>query len=126
MLVWAPENLIEHLTPTPLLFVTTGGYDPYHTLDDVQIAYRRAGEPKRLEILPYDVVGLYLEPGLGEAMKLAISWFDRYEALGSSAHPFPHHADDGFGEGASSVIENQTSSELLASQGFQTKTLRGQ
>jgi pimeloyl-ACP methyl ester carboxylesterase len=78
MLVWAPENLIEHLTPTPLLFVTTGGYDPYHTLDDVQIAYRRAGEPKRLEILPYDVVGLYLEPGLGEAMKLAISWFDRY------------------------------------------------
>lgn len=78
MLVWAPENLIEHLTPTPLLFVTTGGYDPYHILDDVQIAYHRAGEPKRLEILPYDVVGLYLEPGLGEAMKLAISWFDQY------------------------------------------------
>ena len=41
-------------------------------------AFRKAGEPKRLEILPYDVVGLYVEPGLGEAMGHAVEWFDRY------------------------------------------------
>lgn len=78
MLLWAPEHFIEHLAPTPLLMIANGGYDPYHTLDEVQIAYHKAGEPKRLEVLPYDMMGLYIEPGLGEAMGLAIDWFDRY------------------------------------------------
>lgn len=78
LLLWAPEHFIEYLAPTPLLMVANGGYDPYHTLDEVQIAYRKAGEPTRLEVLPYDMIGLYVEPGLGEAMRLAIDWFDHY------------------------------------------------
>jgi acetyl esterase/lipase len=78
MLMWAPENYIEYLAPTPLLMVANGGYDPYHTLDEVQIAYKKAGEPKRLEVLPYDMVGLYMDPGLEESMRLTIDWFDKY------------------------------------------------
>ncbi len=78
MLAFAPENFIEYLAPTPLLMVANGGYDPYHTLDEVQIAYQKAGEPKRLEVLPYDVLGLYTGPGLEEAVGLAVDWFDRY------------------------------------------------
>ncbi|CAG4884799.1 conserved protein of unknown function [Georgfuchsia toluolica] len=78
MLIWAPMNFVEHIAPTPLRIVTNGGYDIHHALDSIQEAYRRAGEPKDLSILNYDVVGLYIEPGRGEAMRLAIDWFDKY------------------------------------------------
>ncbi|MER6950835.1 alpha/beta fold hydrolase [Nonomuraea sp. NPDC000554] len=78
LLTFAPENLIERLAPTPLLMIANGGWDPYHVLEEAQSAFARAGEPKRLEILPYDVLGLYTGPGLEEAMGLAIDWFDRY------------------------------------------------
>jgi len=37
-----------------------------------------ASRPKHLEVLPYDVLGLYTGPGLDEAMALATDWFDRY------------------------------------------------
>lgn len=77
-LLFAPENVIEHLAPTPLLMVANGGYDPYHSLDEVQSAYAKAGEPKRLVVLPYDVLGLYAEPGLSEALGLAIDWYDEH------------------------------------------------
>ena len=40
-------------------------------------AFRKAGEPKWLEILPCDVVGLYIEPGLRDD-GIAVEWFDRY------------------------------------------------
>jgi hypothetical protein len=78
LLVWAPEYFIEHIAPRPLLIVTNGAYDLHHPLEHIQIAFRKAGEPKRLELLPYDVVGLYVEPGLVEAMRHAIERFDRY------------------------------------------------
>ncbi|MEU5762357.1 alpha/beta fold hydrolase [Nocardia sp. NPDC047648] len=78
LLTFAPENLIHRLAPTPLLMVANGGWDPYHMLEEAQSAFARAGEPKRLEVLPYDVLGLYTGPGLDEAMALAVDWFDRY------------------------------------------------
>lgn len=85
LLQWVPEHFIEYLAPTPLLMVANGGYDPYHTLDEVQIAYRKAGEPKRLEVLPYDMMGLYMGQGQAEAMHLAIDWFDKYLRRGHLA-----------------------------------------
>ncbi|MEV0353035.1 alpha/beta fold hydrolase [Nonomuraea sp. NPDC050680] len=78
MLTFAPENLIHRLAPTPLLMIANGGWDPYHMLEEAQSAFDKAGEPKRLEVLPYDVLGLYTGPGLEEAMALAIDWFDLY------------------------------------------------
>lgn len=78
MLMFAPENLVERLAPTPLLMIANGGYDPYHSLGEAQSVYRHAGEPKRMEVLPYDVLGLYTGEGLTEAMGLAVDWFDRY------------------------------------------------
>ncbi|MFI0420976.1 alpha/beta hydrolase [Spongiactinospora sp. 9N601] len=78
LLTFAPENLIHRLAPTPLLMIANGHYDPYHVLEEAQSAFAKAGEPKRLEILPYDVLGLYTGPGLEEAMELAVDWFDRY------------------------------------------------
>lgn len=78
LLTFAPEDLIQRLAPTPLLMVANGGWDPYHMLEEAQSAFAKAGEPKRLEVLPYDVLGLYTGPGLDEAMALAVDWFDRY------------------------------------------------
>ncbi|AIJ26847.1 hypothetical protein [Amycolatopsis methanolica] len=74
LLTFAPEVLIHRLSPTPLLMIANGGWDPYHMLEEAQSAC----EPKRLEVLPYDVLGLYTGPGLDEAMALAVDWFDRY------------------------------------------------
>ncbi|GGS82699.1 hypothetical protein ACFFV7_45285 [Nonomuraea spiralis] len=76
LLTFAPANLIHRLAPTPLLMIANGGWDPYHILEEAQSAFDRAGEPKRLEVLPYDVLGLYTGPGLDEAMTLAVDWFD--------------------------------------------------
>lgn len=91
MLLWAPVHFIDRLAPTPLLMISNGGYDPYHSLDQVQTAFHQAGEPKRLEVLPYDVLGLYTGPGLLEAVGLAIEWFDTYlstdRLVGATAAP---------------------------------------
>ncbi|MFI6502472.1 alpha/beta hydrolase [Nonomuraea typhae] len=73
----APAHL-RRLAPTPLIMIANGHDDPYHVLEEAQSAFAKAGEPKRLEILPYDVLGLYTGPGLEEAMELAVGRFDRY------------------------------------------------
>ncbi|GAA3089762.1 alpha/beta hydrolase [Streptosporangium carneum] len=78
LLTFAPEDLVHRLAPTPLLMIANGGWDPYHMLDEAQSAFAKAGEPKRLEVLPYDVLGLYTGPGLEKAMSLAVDWFDLY------------------------------------------------
>ncbi|WP_406636590.1 alpha/beta hydrolase [Amycolatopsis sp. WGS_07] len=78
LLTFAPEHLIHRLAPTPLLMIANGGWDPYHVLEEAQSAFAKAGEPKRLEVLPYDVLGLYTGPGLEEAMALAVDWFDQH------------------------------------------------
>ncbi|WP_026923855.1 alpha/beta hydrolase [Glycomyces arizonensis] len=91
MLTFAPEHLISRLAPTPLLMIANGGWDPYHALEEAQSAFAKAGEPKRLEVLPYDVLGLYTGPGLDEAMSMATDWFDRYlrQARRATATPTP-------------------------------------
>lgn len=78
MLIWAPEAMIDMIAPTPMLIVTNGLLDLHHPLDKIQDAFRRAGEPKKLVILPYDVRGLYDEPGMGEAMAEAVAWYDQH------------------------------------------------
>jgi hypothetical protein len=63
VLLWAPITVIHRLAPTPLLMVT-GVEDSVHAIDEVLKAYERAWEPKRLDLLPVDEVGLSIEPGL--------------------------------------------------------------
>jgi hypothetical protein len=64
VLLWAPIHLIHRLAPSPLLMVT-GVEDSVHAIDEVLKAYERAWQPKRLELLPVDEIGLSIEPGLG-------------------------------------------------------------
>lgn len=73
-----PDHIIGQIAPRALRIVTNAGYDLHHPLELIQDAFARAREPKSLVLLPYDTVGLYAEPGLGEAMRHAIEWFDTH------------------------------------------------
>ena len=75
---FVPENVIHQIAPRPICIVATAGYDMIHPMEMVQEAFRKAGEPKKLALLPYDQLGLYSEPGRGEAMRAAIDWFNQY------------------------------------------------
>jgi hypothetical protein len=88
LLLWAPVNFIHRLAPTPLLMIT-GKHDTVHPIDDVLVAFWKAREPKRLELLPYDEVGLSIEPGLGESMMFAVEWFDDHLRIARPFRPSP-------------------------------------
>jgi uncharacterized protein len=92
VLLWAPINLIHRLAPTPLLMVT-GVEDAIHAVDEVLKAYDRAWEPKRLELLPYDEVGLSIEPGLGSSMSLAVDFFEEHLRTAPRFVPSPTAAE---------------------------------
>lgn len=77
---YAPEEVVGRIAPRPVLFI--------HCADDVLVPpeesiamYERAGEPKRLVLLPgrshYDV---YSGAGFAEVMAEATAWFSQYLA----------------------------------------------
>jgi fermentation-respiration switch protein FrsA (DUF1100 family) len=73
-----PESVIHLISPRPLCIVVTAGYDMIHPIEHILDAYQKANEPKKLALLPYDQTGFYTEPGRGEAMRVAIDWFNQY------------------------------------------------
>lgn len=91
-LLWAPINLIHRLAPTPLLMIT-GVEDSVHAIDEVLRAYERAWEPKRLELLAVDEIGLSIEPGLGMSMTLAVDFFDEHLRKAPGFVPSPSAAE---------------------------------
>ena len=88
VLLWAPVHLIHRLAPTPLLFVT-GVDDPVHAVDEVLRAYDQAWEPKRLELLEVDELGLSIQAGLGRSMGLAAEFFDQHLRRAPLFRPSP-------------------------------------
>lgn len=75
---FSPESVIHQISPRPLCIVVTARYDMVHPIEHILDAYRKANEPKKLALLPYDQLGLYTEPGRGDAMRVAIDWFNQY------------------------------------------------
>ena len=73
-----PESVIHLISPRPLCMVVTAGYDMIHPIDQILDAYNKAYEPKKIALLPYDQTAFYSEPGRGEAMRVAIDWFNQY------------------------------------------------
>ncbi|MGD0075278.1 MAG: alpha/beta hydrolase [Candidatus Binataceae bacterium] len=73
-----PEAVIHQISPRPLCIVVTARYDMIHPIEHVLDAYHKANEPKKLALLPYDQLGFYTEPGRGDAMRVAIDWFNQY------------------------------------------------
>ena len=75
---WYPARFAERVAPTPMQFVGANGSDIYHDLQQMTQVLNSAGEPKRLVVLGYDGMGMYVEPGLGDAMRATIGWFDHH------------------------------------------------
>lgn len=73
-----PENYIHLIAPRALCIVTCAGWDMIHPLEHILDAYRKANEPKKLVLLPYDQLGLASEPGLSEAVRAATEWLNQY------------------------------------------------
>jgi len=82
ILEWTPVSFVDRITPRPLLIVTTAGRDVVHPAWAVTEAYERAQQPKRLEFLPFDQLGLYSEPGLSVSIRHATDFF--IEQLGET------------------------------------------
>ena len=59
----------------------------------VLTAHARALEPKQLELLPFDEFGLSIEPGLGQAMDLAVDFFDQHLHRAPLVVPSPPPAE---------------------------------
>ncbi|WP_460525583.1 alpha/beta hydrolase [Flindersiella endophytica] len=85
---WYPARFAEWVSPTPLQFVGANGSDIYHDLEQMTRAMELVKEPKRLVVLGYDGMGMYVEPGLGDAMRATIGWFDHH-LRGRSLEPVP-------------------------------------
>ena len=75
---FSPISMVDRISPRPFMIVSTAGYDVVHPAWTVTELYERARQPKRLELLPFDQIGLYSEPGLSAAMKLAASFFQEH------------------------------------------------
>lgn len=70
-----PESVIHQIGPRPLTIVTTGGWDVIHLLDQIQDAYKKANEPKRLVLIPCEAYEIYHEPAQTWALDAALQSF---------------------------------------------------
>lgn len=73
-----PINVIEYIAPRAVHIVTTARRDVIHLLDHIQEAYKRANEPKKLVLLPFEAYDLYWDPGRSAALARALDCFREY------------------------------------------------
>jgi fermentation-respiration switch protein FrsA (DUF1100 family) len=76
LLDYAPGRFIDRIAPTPLLILAA--QEDFLPLDIAQRAFERAGEPKRLVVLPGGHFDPYEEPHFATAAREATQWFTRY------------------------------------------------
>lgn len=73
-----PEWVVDKIAPRPLLLIAAGD-DRLVPPDDCRSLYDKAGEPKKLVVLPgvghYQV---YVRPAFDDVMRETIAWFDTY------------------------------------------------
>ena len=70
-----PDQFIRHIAPRPLMIIAAGGWDMMHPLDQIQEAFARAGEPKRLIALPCEGNEIYVPPALDKMLDHATGWY---------------------------------------------------
>jgi fermentation-respiration switch protein FrsA (DUF1100 family) len=75
VLEFYPENMIHLIGPRPLAIVTTAKRDVIHLLEHIQDAYKKANEPKKLVLLPFEAYDLYCEPGRSVALGHALECY---------------------------------------------------
>lgn len=83
ILEYSPLSFVHRISPRPYMIISTAGYDVVHPAWTIAELFDRAREPKRVEFLPFDQIGLYSEPGLSTSNNLARDFF--IEKLGLPA-----------------------------------------
>jgi fermentation-respiration switch protein FrsA (DUF1100 family) len=73
-----PDAVMDRISPRAVCIIGVTQFDAVHPLDHIQEAFRRAGEPKKLVLLPYREFGVYVEPGLTRALDCAREWFEEH------------------------------------------------
>ena len=70
-----PESVIHLIGPRLLYIVTTGGWDVIHLLDQIQDAYKKANEPRKLVLLPCEAYEVYRDPHQAMALEAALECY---------------------------------------------------
>ncbi len=78
LLEYAPGRFIDRIAPTPLLLIAAER--DFIPLDVTERAFARAGEPKRLCIVPAGHFEVYESPHFETAAREASEWFVKYLA----------------------------------------------
>jgi fermentation-respiration switch protein FrsA (DUF1100 family) len=76
VLEFDPCSIVDQIAPRAVCLITAAGRDDVHPLDQIQEAYERCREPRRLVLLPYDGLDLRFDPGWSKALDEAVAWFD--------------------------------------------------
>jgi fermentation-respiration switch protein FrsA (DUF1100 family) len=83
ILEYSPLSFVHRISPRPYMVISTAGYDVVHPAWSIAELIDAAREPKRVEFLPFNQIGLYSEPGMSMSNNLARDFF--IEKLGPPA-----------------------------------------
>jgi fermentation-respiration switch protein FrsA (DUF1100 family) len=76
LLDYSPLRFIDRIAPTPLLMIAAE--QDFLPIDLTREAFARAGEPKRLEVLPITHFAPYEPPHFATASGIAVEWFRKH------------------------------------------------
>jgi fermentation-respiration switch protein FrsA (DUF1100 family) len=76
VLTFDPSSIVNQIAPRAVCIIAAAGRDDVHPLDQIQEAYERCRDPRRLVLLPYDGLDLRFDPGWSQALDEAVAWFD--------------------------------------------------
>jgi dipeptidyl aminopeptidase/acylaminoacyl peptidase len=76
-LEFKPIDVIDRIAPRALLLIG-GEHDNVCPIEGYQKLYERAGEPKKLVVLPITHYDIYAGKWFDESARLAQDWFDRF------------------------------------------------
>jgi cephalosporin-C deacetylase-like acetyl esterase len=81
---FSPQDLVAHISPRPILLIHAGN-DNLVSLEESEVLYKRAGEPKKLVVIPgVTHVDFYLGDAFGQVTDISLEWYRRYLPLHDS------------------------------------------
>jgi fermentation-respiration switch protein FrsA (DUF1100 family) len=81
IMAYSPEDVVAQISPRPILLIHAGS-DNLVSSEEAQSLFERAGEPKKLIIVPgVTHVDFYLGEAFGQVITLSLDWLRRYLPL---------------------------------------------
>lgn len=81
IMAYSPEDVVGQISPRPILFIHAGA-DNLVSTEESEILYERAGEPRKLVIVPGAThVDFYLSEAFSQVTNLSLDWFRHYLPL---------------------------------------------